>query len=94
MIGMMMPQIFSLSVSSSEGTMRAALRASANFMTMVSHVMLLRMSVRNEDLKPIVRSSPLYSQATFSYAAMANPRSCAELSSCPGLRSNLMWLDA
>ena len=33
MIGIRMPQIFSLSASSSEGTIRAALRASANFIT-------------------------------------------------------------
>ena len=39
--------------------MSAALRASANFMTRVVQSMLLRMSIRNEDLNPMLRFSPL-----------------------------------
>ena len=58
MIGMMMPQIFSLAASSSDGRIRAARRASINFITRVLQAMLLRISVRKVDLKPIVRSSP------------------------------------
>lgn len=59
MIGIRIPQIFPLSSSSSEGMMRAALRASANFITTVSQLMLARISVRNVDLNPMVSSSPL-----------------------------------
>ena len=54
-----MPQIFSLSSSSGAGTMRAALLESRNFITIVPQVIFPRMSHRKEDLKPIVRSSPL-----------------------------------
>ena len=59
MIGIRMPQILPLSSSSSAGMIRAARRGSANFITTVSQVMLLRISIRKEDLKPMASSSPL-----------------------------------
>ena len=59
MIGIRMPHIFSLEASSSEGTIKAALRASPNYITTVSQLMFENISPRKVDLNPMVRSSPL-----------------------------------
>ena len=80
LIGMSMPQSFPLSSSPSAGTMSAARYESANLMTRLPHPMLESISMRKDDLKPMLRSSPEYSQSSFSYAARANPRSCAVIS--------------
>ena len=91
---MMIPQIFSLSSSSSAGSMRAALLLSRNFITISPQFMLERISMMYGDLKPIARGSPSYWHIIFSYAAIEKPRSCAEISRLPFWRSNLMWFDA
>ena len=54
----MIPQTFSVALSSSEGTMRTALRASANFITRFSQLMFERISIRKVDLNPMLISPP------------------------------------
>ena len=71
----MIPQILSLSVSSSAGTTRAARLLSRNFITISLQFMLERISMMNGDLNPIVRGYPSYWHWIFSYAAIENPRS-------------------
>ena len=66
MIGMMIPQIFSLSASSSAGRMSAALLLSRNFITSSPQFMFERISMMKGDLKPIVRSAPSYCHARVS----------------------------
>ena len=71
----MIPHIFSLSASSSAGTISAARLLSRNFMTISPQFMLERISMMNGHLKPIVRGSPSYWHIIFSYAAIEKPRS-------------------